>query len=96
MKLLKLSPGPQVRDYADRYGIDVSDVIAWANSMINDPPDHYAKDYPTAEERMGAIKGYLKKQNEGSIKTRIKEKGRERNEGFCVGTDLYGDGQIPQ
>ena len=56
---MRLSAGPNITAFAALCETTEEDVLAWANSQVNDPLPAYAEEYPTKKDRANAIKGYL-------------------------------------
>jgi hypothetical protein len=58
---VNISEGPLMRKYAEAYGCEAGDVVAWINGYVNGPWDERLKDVieSTEQERFDAIRGYI-------------------------------------
>ncbi len=58
---MKITAGPMVKRYAEIYGCDVDEVVAWMSGYVNGPwPDAMIENVEaTEQERAESIKGYV-------------------------------------
>lgn len=69
---MNIRPGPMINKFAAQIDADVSEVLKWANSYVNEP-DLFVQTEKTAEERADSIKKYITFRVETSINTRIRQ-----------------------
>jgi hypothetical protein len=72
--------GPLMKEYADCYGCEANDVVAWVNDYVNGPWPESLKENiePTEKERLEAIKGYIEAMVNDSVSRRVKRSIKER------------------
>lgn len=73
---MKVTRGPLIDRYADTFGLQVGDVLAWVAGYINYPetfPALAAVIEPSEPERATSIRAYMQSEVESSVSGRIKQ-----------------------
>lgn len=76
---MNIRPGPMINKFAAQIDTNVSEVLKWANSYVNEP-DLFVQTEKTAEERAQSIKKYIIFRVENSVTARIRQDILRQNE----------------